>query len=926
LKTENLSTLKIHNLTKEQYTRELEAGNIDENAFYLTPDEAVAPELGDDGVLHFVSSAADGQGDSGNAVLYTQQDLTDVQKAVARENISAVSDDIFVESTDTLNFYTNPEPVVVGRFVGFEGEEDILAYKYSDVVITPDDITSGVVFNVADEYGHYTVTETDILFTADGSAKISLSWESLYPHFAFPTVYFVPTDNYLEEINFNEVVFPTKGIWLIHATDLSDSNVLSITIPGYAGFENKKRIDTNFLPATVNYTEQTLQEFYKAQARRNIGVDSFISSKAQDLTSLEKFQARKNIEVVSSDIMSTHNIGDTLLCKVDIQADKGFSSYYRLSDMVLTSDNLTNGAIFTFRGYDGVEYAITIDTVEFNDDGFAQINVEWEEVGGWPWAVDFYFVPTDNYTINVGLDNFIFPTNGIWSSDTYGLVSITIPGFNFENKKIDPALLPDSVLCIEQSLTDEQKTKARANIDAVCNDILASTLVFNSTSQATEIGDCIDVFGDPPGVWPIYAYKCSDIVLTERDFCYANNNIQVSVTIGGMEYTSDKASVSFGTDGFACIYLKKRLSIYIAPTDNYHYDDGFGTFDFSTKGIWLCNAFVDTIPSSCSLSLTIPGYTGFTLRQITSSVLPESVHYTKQSLTDEQKAQARANIGTDFSYNFATVNKTSTNISDFNALKYIETNWGKEPMNISVQGFPVVKLDVTNKRFCTFYTDKAMHVFKWETNDTNSSSKVAWVSKSTLADTGYVDEKVDELRQDVITTVSTDTLFFTTNNPVMLESGSSSTGEVYFDKYYYQSPIVITAADINGIIELTPNIGITIQEHSLSFNDDGYAEMLLVDWDSGTEVGRVCFVPTDNYFVDFLNVTFPTRGIWTDSNGLASLRIAGYKGFAKEVICSDLIPESVATKTYVDKQIGNIESVLDSIISIQESLIGGESE
>jgi hypothetical protein len=314
------------------------------------------------------------------------------------------------------------------------------------------------------------------------------------------------------------------------------------------------------------------------------------------------------------------------------------------------------------------------------------------------------------------------------------------------------------------------------------------------------------------------------------------------------------------------------------------------------------------------------------LRQITSSVLPESVHYTKQSLTDEQKAQARANIGTDFSYNFATVNKTSTNISDFNALKYIETNWGKEPMNISVQGFPVVKLDVTNKRFCTFYTDKAMHVFKWETNDTNSSSKVAWVSKSTLADTGYVDEKVDELRQDVITTVSTDTLFFTTNNPVMLESGSSSTGEVYFDKYYYQSPIVITAADINGIIELTPNIGITIQEHSLSFNDDGYAEMLLVDWDSGTEVGRVCFVPTDNYFVDFLNVTFPTRGIWTDSNGLASLRIAGYKGFAKEVICSDLIPESVATKTYVDKQIGNIESVLDSIISIQESLIGGESE
>lgn len=35
--TENLSTLKIHKLTQAQYDRELAAGNIDENAFYITP-------------------------------------------------------------------------------------------------------------------------------------------------------------------------------------------------------------------------------------------------------------------------------------------------------------------------------------------------------------------------------------------------------------------------------------------------------------------------------------------------------------------------------------------------------------------------------------------------------------------------------------------------------------------------------------------------------------------------------------------------------------------------------------------------------------------------------------------------------------------------------------------------------------------------
>ena len=39
--TENLSTLKIHKMTQEQYERELAAGRIDETALYLTPDEEI---------------------------------------------------------------------------------------------------------------------------------------------------------------------------------------------------------------------------------------------------------------------------------------------------------------------------------------------------------------------------------------------------------------------------------------------------------------------------------------------------------------------------------------------------------------------------------------------------------------------------------------------------------------------------------------------------------------------------------------------------------------------------------------------------------------------------------------------------------------------------------------------------------------------
>ena len=38
---ENVSTLKIHKLTQEQYNRELAAGNIDENALYLVPDKGI---------------------------------------------------------------------------------------------------------------------------------------------------------------------------------------------------------------------------------------------------------------------------------------------------------------------------------------------------------------------------------------------------------------------------------------------------------------------------------------------------------------------------------------------------------------------------------------------------------------------------------------------------------------------------------------------------------------------------------------------------------------------------------------------------------------------------------------------------------------------------------------------------------------------
>lgn len=45
MKTENVSTLKINKLTQTQYDREVESGNVEENALYLIPEIEKIGEL-----------------------------------------------------------------------------------------------------------------------------------------------------------------------------------------------------------------------------------------------------------------------------------------------------------------------------------------------------------------------------------------------------------------------------------------------------------------------------------------------------------------------------------------------------------------------------------------------------------------------------------------------------------------------------------------------------------------------------------------------------------------------------------------------------------------------------------------------------------------------------------------------------------------
>ena len=72
MNTENLQTLKIHKLTQTQYDRELAAGNIDENALYLTPDEEI--DLSPYATIEQVNAKADANHNHDN-VYYTETEV-----------------------------------------------------------------------------------------------------------------------------------------------------------------------------------------------------------------------------------------------------------------------------------------------------------------------------------------------------------------------------------------------------------------------------------------------------------------------------------------------------------------------------------------------------------------------------------------------------------------------------------------------------------------------------------------------------------------------------------------------------------------------------------------------------------------------------------------------------------------------------------
>lgn len=111
--TENVSTLKIHKLTQAQYDRELAAGNIDENALYLTPDESI--DLSQYATIENVSSIYETKTDVAEKLTNIQTQLDgkfdDKTADELRNYINAVGEN--VEGL-TFNIDLNGETTVAG--------------------------------------------------------------------------------------------------------------------------------------------------------------------------------------------------------------------------------------------------------------------------------------------------------------------------------------------------------------------------------------------------------------------------------------------------------------------------------------------------------------------------------------------------------------------------------------------------------------------------------------------------------------------------------------------------------------------------------------------------------------------------------------------------------------------------------------------
>lgn len=169
--TRNISTLKINKLTQAQYDRELAAGNIDENALYLTPDEDTYTQ-GELDAMFAGKAEADhahtiDDVDGLQANLDSLGAAIDSKVAVTRKiNGKALSSDITLSASD-IGVEAGAQ---VNTVTGVKGNSES-TYRTGNINITKANIGLGNVDNTADSAKPVSTAQQSAIDASLASAK-----------------------------------------------------------------------------------------------------------------------------------------------------------------------------------------------------------------------------------------------------------------------------------------------------------------------------------------------------------------------------------------------------------------------------------------------------------------------------------------------------------------------------------------------------------------------------------------------------------------------------------------------------------------------------------------------------------------------------------------------------------------------------------
>lgn len=239
---------------------------------------------------------------------------------------------------------------------------------------------------------------------------------------------------------------------------------------------------TRGLPNAVEIVQTTGDSETVVMSQKAVteALDEIDLKTPKNLTEDQQHQARENIGV--ENVLESIGSGDTLTWDGNTEGLVSVDDmFYKVSDVALSLDDFSNGCLVKL-------YNTSSGGESINEYSFSDVATSTENSNGVISVSSVISVSPEQ--VGIEYDGFVFPESGIYFGyvpDVARIASLTIPGYTgFVKKQINPKYLPKSdihVSVVEQSLTDDQKAQARANIGAATvDDVLAALDVWEGGS------------------------------------------------------------------------------------------------------------------------------------------------------------------------------------------------------------------------------------------------------------------------------------------------------------------------------------------------------------------------------------------------------------------------------------------------------------